>query len=212
MTVRRTACAIALPLLPLMLLAGTLVSPTDSTKNGPQLAAAAAQGGRFVAAALFELVGAILLVLAVAALVAAVRDRGVALANAGGILGVLGTLGLACISLHHLFVYALATTDAPTALHVLHRLDRSAGPVVFPMMFAGPLALVLLVGAAVRAGLVPRWTIAGAVVFLVSDMLPIPAAEEIQMLVGLATFGAIALRLLGPRREAVPRASAAVAG
>jgi hypothetical protein len=212
MTVRRTVCALALPLLPIALLIGTLISPTDSTKNGPQLAAAGAHGARFATAAGFELLGAALLALGTAAIAGAVRGRGVGLANAGGVLGVLGTLGLAAISLHHWFVYALATTDTTTALHALHRLDQSAGPVVFPLFFAGPIALVLLAAAAVRAGIVPRWTIAGALVFFVSDMLPIPAAEEIQMLVGLVTFGYVAARLLQPEGEGAPRTSAALAG
>lgn len=211
MTVRRIACALALPLLPLVLLIGTLIAPSDSTDNGPQLAAAAAHGSRWVAAAACELLGAVLLALAVTAIVGAVRDRGVGLANAGGMLGVLGSLGLCFISLHHWFIYALASTDSVTALHVLHRLDNSAGPIAFPMMFAGPISLVVCAAAAVRAGILPRWTIAGAVVFFVADMLPIPAAEEIQMIVGMATFGFAATRLLRPRVARAPRARAALA-
>jgi hypothetical protein len=197
MNIRRTVTALALPALPVALLIGTLISPTDSTKNGPQLAAAAAHGARWQAAAAFEVLGGVFLALATAGVVGAVRRRGVGLANAGGVLGVLGSLGLMAIAMHHFLVYGLADADRAVALHSLHRLDNGfAGPIAFPLMLAGPLALILLAGAAVRAGLAPRWTIAGAVVFFVSDLLPIPGAEIVQMLVGLATFATMAARLL----------------
>jgi hypothetical protein len=211
MTIRRTVCAVALPLLPVVLMISTLVSPTDSTSNGPQLAAAAAHGGRWVAASSFELLGAVLIALATVGVAGAVRGRGLGLANAGGVVGVLGAIGMTFISLHHWFIYALATTDTAVALHVLHRLDSSAGPVAFPMMFCGPISLVLCAGAAVRAGIAARWTIAGALVFFVVDMLPIPGAEEIQGIVGVATFTAIAVRLLRPHAEAATHTRAAFA-
>jgi hypothetical protein len=70
-----------------------------------------------------------------------------------------------------------------------------------PLMIAGPLAWILLSGAAARAGLVSRWVVAGMIAFAVSDSLPIPAAEEIQGLIGVVAFGAIALRLLHLRDE-----------
>jgi hypothetical protein len=80
-------------------------------------------------------------------------------------------------------------------------------------MFAGPLALIALTAAAVRAGLVPRWTIAGAVLFFISDSLPIPAAEEIQGVIGLVTFAAVTLRLLTltSARQPEPRVADALA-
>jgi hypothetical protein len=202
MNVRRTITALALPALPIALLVGTLISPTDSTKNGPQLAAAAAHGARWQAAAAFEVLGAVFLALAAVGVAGAIRRRGVGLANAGGLLGILGSLGLMAIAVHHFFVYGLSDANRTTALHALHRLDNGvAGPIVFPLMFGGPIAVILLAGAAVRAGLVPRWTIAGAFVFFVSDMLPIPGAEIVQMVVGLATLGTIAVRLLRLRPE-----------
>jgi hypothetical protein len=56
-------------------------------------------------------------------------------------------------------------------------------------------AWVVLAAAAARAGIVPLLVPAGALVFFVVDMLPIPGAEELQGLVGIATFGALAWRL-----------------
>lgn len=196
-TLRRRVCALALPGFPLALLAGTLVSPTDSTSNGPQLLAAAAHGARWNAAAACELLGAVVFPFAIAGVVHAVRGRGARLANVAGVLGALGTVGMASIALRHFFIYGLATTERATALHALDRIDSSvAGPLAFLCMLAGPVALIVLAGAAARAGLAPRWTVAGAVAFFVSDMLPIPGAELVQAAIGLATLGTIALRLL----------------
>jgi hypothetical protein len=193
---RRRACALALPGIPLTLLAGTLVSPTGSTDNAAQLRAAAAHAGRWQGAALLELLTAALFPLAAAGIVHLVRRRGAALAHLGALLAGLGTLGMTAIALRHLFIYGLTATNQPTALRVLDRLDNHAGAIAFPLMIAGPLAWVVLSGAAARARLVPRWVVAGAAAFMISDSLPIPAAEEIQAVIGIATFGTIALRML----------------
>lgn len=193
---RRRACALALPGIPLAFLLSSLISPTDSDQNTDQLRAAAAHAGRWQAAALFELLAAALFPLAVAGVVHLVRHRGAALAHLAALLGGLGTLGVTSIALRHLYIYGLTATDRASALRVLDRLDSHAGAVAMPLMIAGPLALLLLCGAAARAGLAPRWVVLGAVGFAISDMLPIPAAELIQGAIGVATFGMIALRML----------------
>lgn len=210
---RRRACALALPGIPFFLLVATLVSPTDSTSNAPQLRAAAAHGGRWTIAAFCELLAAALFPLAAAGIAHLVRRGGATLATVGATLAGLGSIGLAAIALRHLFIYGLATAPQATALHVLDRVDHVAGAVILPCMFAGPLALIALVGAAVRAGYVPRWTIAGAVLFALADSLPIPAAEEIQGVVGIVTFAAVALKLLtlAGARQPEPRVTDALA-
>jgi len=193
---RRRACALALPGIPLALLAGALVSPTDSIDNAVQLRVAADHAGRWQGAAVLELLTAALFPLAAAGIVHLVRRRGSALAHVGAVAAGLGTLGMTTIAFRHLYIYGLTATDRTSALHVLDRLDNHAGAIAFPLMIAGPLAWILLAGAAARAGLVSRWVVVGAVAFAFCDSLPIPAAEEIQGLIGLATFGAIAVRLL----------------
>jgi hypothetical protein len=195
-TLRRRACALALPGIPLALLVGSLVAPTESIDNADQLRAAAAHAGRWQAAALLELLTAALFPLAAAGVVHVVRRRGAALAHVGALLAGLGTLGMTSIALRHLFVYGLTATDESSALRVLDRLDGHAGAVAMPLMIAGPLAWIALSGAAARAGLVSRWVVVGAVAFAIVDMLPLPAAEELQSVVGLAAFGAIAVALL----------------
>jgi hypothetical protein len=194
--VRRRACALALPSIPLVLLIGTLVSPTDSIDNAAQLRAAAAHAGRWQAAALLELLTAALFPLAAAGIVHLVRRRGAALAHVGALFAGLGTLGMTAIALRHLFIYGLTAADQTTALRVLDRLDTHAGAAAMPLMIAGPLAWIALAGAAARAGYVSRWVVLGAVAFAVADMLPIPAAEELQGLIGIATFGTISVRML----------------
>ena len=193
---RHKACALALPAFPLALLAGSLVSPTDSTANADQLRVAAVHGGRWQGAALLELLAAALLPFAVAAVVGVVRGRGARLANVGGVLGVLGTLGMASIAFRHLYIYGLAGSAQAPALHAIDRMDNHAGAIALPLMFAAPIALLVLTAAAARAQLVPRWVVVAAFVFFVSDMLPIPAAEVIQGLIGIITFGTIARQIM----------------
>jgi hypothetical protein len=205
-SIRRLAPPVALIGIPFALLVGSFVSPTDSTDNAPQLRAAAAHGARWEIAAFLELLAAVLFPLAAVAVVRVVRERGYAWATAAAALAGLGSMGMAGIAFRHLFVYGLATAPQPTALHALDRVDNTAGPIVMLCMFAGPFALIALTVAASRAGLASRLTIAGAVVYFVSDMLPIPAAEEIQGVIGLVTFGYLALRMLeSPSREMTHR-------
>lgn len=211
---RRRASAAALPGIPLALLAGSLISPTDSTDNAPQLRAAAAHGARWDAAAFCELLAALLFPLAAAGVASVVRQRGSRLATIGAALAGLGSIGMASIALRHLFIYGLATAPQATALHALDRVDNAAGPVILLFMFAGPIALIVLCSAAARARYVPSWTIGAAVVFFISDSLPIPAAEEIQGLIGIVTFGLVALRLLrleADSRHATPESIGSLA-
>jgi hypothetical protein len=195
-SLRRNVCAVALPAFPLALLVSTLISPTDSEANVEQLRAAAGHGSAWQAAALLELLAAALMAFAVAGVVSLVRHRGKGLASAAGVFGVLGTLGVAAIGFRHLFIYGLAGADSATALHVLDRIDNSAGAAALPLMFAGPIALILISAATARAGFAPRWVTLGAILFFITDMLPIPAAEELQGVIGLATFGTVAVGML----------------
>ena len=204
---RSRASALALPGIPLALLVGSFVSPTDSSDNAPQLVAAAAHGARWDVAAFCELVAAALFPLAAVGVARAVRGR---LATVGAALAGLGSMGMAGIAFRHLFIYGLAAAPQATALHALDRVDDAVGPIVLLCMFAGPFALIALVTATVRAGYVGRWAVACAVLFFVSDMLPIPAAEELQGIVGIATFAFVAARLL-ERQVGVPQAEPRVA-
>lgn len=206
MNTRRLVCALALPAFPLALLAGSLVSPTDSTDNAVQLRAASAHGTAWAAAAAFELLAAAVMPLAVAAVVHAVRGRGAALATAGGALGVLGTVGMAGIAFRHVFVYGMSTIGQAQALHALDRVDHAFGPVILPLMFLGPIAFVVLAAAAARARIAPRWVPVGAFLFFVADLLPLPGAEVVQQLIGIATFVVLARAVASADPDAAPEA------
>ncbi len=213
LTFRRRAAALALPGIPLALFIGSLIAPTDSIDNAPQLRAAAAHGARWDAAAVCELIAAALFPLAAAGVARAARERGATLATFGAAIAGLGSIGMAGIGFRHLFIYGLATAPQPTALHALDRVDNSVGPAIFLCMLAGPVALILLVGAAVRAGYVARWAMAGVVLFAVADSLPIPAAEEVQGVVGIAVFALVSQRILmhAESRRQEPRITESVA-
>jgi hypothetical protein len=66
-------------------------------------------------------------------------------------------------------------------------------------MFMGPVSFIVLSAAAVRARIAPLWVPFGAAAFLVVDMLPIPEAEIVQMVIGVVTFGVLARRILAGR-------------
>jgi hypothetical protein len=205
---RRRAGALSLVALFPALLVSTAIDPLgDSHDNATQLHNAIGHSGAVVASAGFELLAAALAPVAVLWLVQLVHDRGRVLANIGGVLGVAGSLGMALIGVHQLFVAALADTDPAHGSAALDRLDHLAGPVVV-LFFGVPVALVLLAVAARRAHLVPTWVPAVAGLFFIADFTPIPEAEIIQLLLGLAAFGTIALRTLrAPTWNAKPVAA-----
>jgi hypothetical protein len=193
---RRRAGALSLVALFPALIVSTAIDPLgDNHHNASQLHNAIGHSGAVVASAAFELLAAALAPIAVLWLVQLVNDRGRVLANIGGVLGIAGSVGMALIGVHQLFIAALADADPAHGTAVLNRLDHLAGPVV-ALFFGVPIALVLLAIAAHRAHLVPTWVPAVAGLFFIADFTPIPESEIIQLLLGLTAFGAIALRAL----------------
>lgn len=178
----------------LALLGSSLVDPTDSHRNADQLRVAIGHAGAMQAAAWFEVAAGILAPVAVLTMVHVVRDRGSRLAHAGAALGILGAPGMALIGIHRMFIVALAQGGGGSATAVLNRLDHLA-PAIGVLFFALPLAFVVLAGAVVRARLVPAAVLAAAIVFFLLDSVPLPGGEVIQQVLGLATFGWIAVRI-----------------
>ena len=209
---RRRVGATAIVALFCLLLASTLLEPTSSTANSDQLRAAAAHPGAMQASAWCTILSGMLAPVAVIALMHVVRRRGVALAHAGGILGILGSIGGTAIGVHDLFIVALAEDGGNAGNAVLTRLGQIA-PAIVVLLFALPVALTLLALAAARAGLIPRWMIPVAALFLIAGFAPGTAAEIGQLALGLAVFGRIAYRILrmsdaewesGPAAAALP--------
>lgn len=197
-TSRRLAGAFCLVGFFLTMLATSLVDPLeDSASAGVQLSVMGAHRAAVQRLAWLELLSALLFVGVVMALVGLTRRRGTGLGNLGAGIGACGAIGLSMISLHHFFLLSLLTADRATALEVSQRLDALVGPALLPFLFAGPISLVLLCAAVARAHLVPWTCFAGALAFAFIDMVPgLPHAEVIQMLLGLVTFGWIAVQMV----------------
>ena len=117
---RRRAGATAIIAFFCLLLASTLLEPTDSHANSDQLRAAAAHSGAMQASAWCEILAGVLAPVVVIALMHIVRGRGVVLAHVGGILGILGSAGGAMIGLHSLFIVALADNGGGAGNAVLY--------------------------------------------------------------------------------------------
>ena len=192
---RRRTGATAIIAFLCLLLASTVLEPTGSTANSDQLRAAAAHPAAMQASAWCQILTGVLAPVVVITLMHIVRRRGVVLAHVGGILGILGSVGGTMIGLHGLFIVALAQDGGGAGNAVLTRLDHIA-PAIIVLFFALPIALTMLAVADVRAGLVPRWVIPVAVLFLLVGFAPVPGADFIQIALGLAAFGRIAYRIL----------------
>jgi hypothetical protein len=200
---RRWAGALCLLLAFVALIGATLADPLDDDASGAaQVRAAVAHLGALRATFLLELLAALLFLGATMAVVGAVRGRGSAVANAGGVLGVLGGAGLAMICVGHVFLYALAASGTPDAARVLAARDHAAGPLPL-LFFAAPFAVVVLAVAAHRAGLAPWPVLVVAGVFLVLEFVPTPGGEIPALVAGLATFGWLAGGLLSATRSGV---------
>ena len=206
---RRWAGAISLPLFFLAMIGASVSDPIEDETASPaeQVHQAAANLGRLHTAFVFELLAAVLFIAATMAIVGAVRGRGSGLANAGGVLGVLGGVGLAMIAVNHVYMHALAASGTSDALHILVARDDAAGPLPL-MFFAAPFAIAVLCAAAWRSGLV-RWpllVVAGA--FLLLEYVPSPLGEVPSLVCGLVAYGWIAVALVSAgRREAAALAS-----
>ncbi|HUZ28668.1 MAG TPA: hypothetical protein VMU90_05470 [Solirubrobacteraceae bacterium] len=194
-TVRRRVGAASIVAFFVALLGSAIVEPTDSHTNADQLKAAIAHPGAMQGAAWLNIAAGILAPLAVLTLMHVVRGRGRRLAHIGGALGIIGAPGMTLIGIHQMFIVALAQKANGNAAAVVNRLDHLA-PAVMILVWALPVAFVVLAGAIVRARLASPVLLVAAVVFFLLDSVPLPAAEVIQQILGLATFGWIARRIL----------------
>jgi hypothetical protein len=192
---RRTGVA-AVIAFPVVLALSDLVAP--SFQHGEALATAvAAHPGRTWALASLRLAAAALFVLVLFTMLLHVRERGGRLAHVAAALGLLGALGQAQDSAYQLFVLSLRHEAPAVAGAQLDRLDRLAAPLELPLLLAFALALVLVVGAARRAGLVPLWALlAAAAAFVVHVALGASGAAVADLLL-IAAYAELGRRLSG---------------
>jgi hypothetical protein len=194
---RRRAGAVSLVGMFAALILSSLADPLGAKHdNAADLRDAAGHLGALRASSLLELLAAMFAIGVIATFLGVVRQRGAGLANAGAVIGIPGCVGMALIGAHGLFLDALVSAHTSNGLQILAQLNTAAGPVQI-LFFAMPVAVVLLVAAAVRAGIAPMAAFVLAVVFFVADSIPgLPGGEVVALAIGLITFGWIAGRIL----------------
>jgi hypothetical protein len=198
---RRYTQGAALILFPALLIAEAPLDPTGDGSGHFLYAAATDQRGSLVICAVLLLGSAILMAPAAAAVLHQARDRGAGLANAGGVLAVLGGFGHAGIAMFYLFGSALARGDRAEMVAYVDRLNSSfvLGGIAFPLILCFALAVLALPWAAWRAGAIGWWAPALATVaVLVEEVLPSSAtAVSIGTLTSITVvFGALGVRVL----------------
>lgn len=208
--IRRWAGALSLPLFFLAMIGASLADPVEDESATPaeQLREAAAHLGRLQTAFVLEVVAAVFFLAATAAIVGRLRTRGAGLANAAGVLGLLGGIGLTMIAVAHIYLHALAASGSGDALRILTARDSAAGPLPL-LFFAAPFAIAVFCGAAVRGGLV-RWPLlVVTAAFLLLEYVPSPLGEVPSLVCGLVAYSWIAAAMVGaPSRTAQPRPAA----
>jgi hypothetical protein len=201
-TLRRRAGAAAMVLVFPCLIGATLTDPVNQrASRATQAHQGLANLSAMTVTAALELAAAFFALCLVVTMLGAIRHRGAGLANAGAVLGLFGTIGMALIPAHRIFMIGLVQADPDHAAKVLAAVDRqSLAAVVVPLFFLTPLAVTVFAAAAWRAGLV-QWPNFGlAVLFLVTEIVPSGGGMIVSLVLGLACYGWIASVLIsGPR-------------
>lgn len=195
---RRIAGALCLPAMFVALIATGPLDPFDDQATARvQLAALPGHVGEVRALGYVELLAALLSMGVVLAFAGLTRGRGRGLGNAGVLLGVLGSLGMTLVAVHHWVLAALGAVPPTEGGRVVDRLDSVAGPAILPMMLAMPVALLLFAIAGHRAGFVPVPALVLAVLFFVGEWVPaLPGGELGPLVLGLVAFTWVAVTVL----------------
>lgn len=199
---RRYTAGAGLIAFPALLVPQAMIDPATGGTGEVMYAAASAERGALLASAVLLIVSAVLMVPAVVGIVHQARDRGAALANAGGVLGVLGAFGHFGLAIFYLCALALRGGDRTQMVAYIERLNASPalGAVAFPLILCFGLSLIVLPWAAWRAGCIGCWgPVLATAAVLVHFGLPTqpPTAVSVVLLTALtAVFGYLGLRVL----------------
>lgn len=166
--VRQRLVALAMVGAPLLLAAGTLLSPADvdSKANSlqatvAQLQVAGAHRGQVFAAFLLHVLGGLLLIPAIGGLLCLARHRGAALATIGGVLAGIGAGFIAVdAALFGLTSYFAAAPGLDQAAVARYLFAMEADPGAYALFFAYllfPLGMPLVTLGLLRARTVGRW-------------------------------------------------------
>lgn len=199
---RRYTAGAALILFPALLVPQAVIDPASGGTGEVMYTAATEHRGALLASALLLLVSGILMVPAMTGILHQARDRGAGLANAGGVLGVLGGFGHFGIALFYIVSLALPGGNRAEMVAYIERLNSSPalGAVAFPLILCFGLGVLVLPWAAWRAGLIQLWgpALASAAV-LVHFGLPTepPTPVSVVLLIALTVvFGHLGLRIM----------------
>jgi len=179
----------------LLVASAVLARPSGAQDAAGVLAAARDQGGAFLAQALLETGGFLLLFAGAVGATQVLRRRGVVLGNLACVLCFAGLAGFMLVDAMSLTVYALSTGDDQAAMvsaaDVVH---TSPGAILsFPLMLLGMIGLILLALGLRRARLVPLWVPAAAIAAVVVDVVGTSHAALLASdVLGLVSFGWIA--------------------
>jgi hypothetical protein len=224
---RRTLVGLCLIAAPVILLAASIIQPTNEGDEAREWLPDLAQDvGRNDAATTLFIVGFVLLVPALIGLVHLIRDRGIVLGHIGGALAILGTVLYPVLFSTTFYDLSLAENlPIDQAVKAQEGTDDYVGPyfIFIPAIFGWTLGLILLSVALLRARLAPVWflvlVILGNVAIFVSngESAVIAALGALLLLIA---FGSLGLKVLGmsdadwedPRRLVAAPAAAAPAG
>lgn len=157
-SLRTAAGRFALPAAPFCaLLAFVFFDPiNDDAKAAKQVSQAAAHLGSMLPfSALYLLFGTLNIALVVT-LASSIRGRGAGWANAGAVLGILGSVAVILGAARRAFLWVLLKSDPGHAAAVLSKLDSSVYAVIVVLILGIPLGYLVLGIAGHRAGLVGR--------------------------------------------------------
>jgi hypothetical protein len=195
---RHVVGALSMPGLVLALLATGPLDPFDDQASATvQLGQLPGHVAEVRALGWVELLAAALFASVVLAFAGHTRGRGRGVANAGVVLGVLGTVGMALIAMRHWLLVSVDALPRHQAADVVGRLDTTAGPGVLPLLVAAPVALVLFAVAGHRAGFVPLPALLLTVAFFVGELVSsLPGGELVPLLLELVALSWTAWTLL----------------
>lgn len=158
---RRRISGAAMIASPLIGLASVFVGPGSESTTAAQLTTIAAHRDAFLASVLLGLVALVLLIPAVLGIAHPLRARAVAIGNIGGGLALAGVVGLASLNALGLMLYEMTGGSFNRGEMVDLAEGVESNPVFVVMLVTAlvglGLGMLLLTGAAARAGLAPPW-------------------------------------------------------
>lgn len=182
---------------------GGLIAPSNDGQATGLYDAASAHPSRLTAEAVVLTISSILLVVGVIGAARVVRGRGMRVAWAAALFGVMGALGHVAYAVFSLVTIRIvdAASDRETAIQTLDVIndDAAIGLLVTPLIVAYGLSVILLPIAFYRRRLVPLWVVGLAgIAFLLEVVAPggVLAVAGVKYALGAVVATALAWRIM----------------